>query len=75
MSALFCIDPFTVEPGATCVLPTSHRMEAFPSDEGAADFEVPIVAESGSFVLFDAMLFHRAGANRSARPRRAVNRV
>ena len=75
MSALFCIDPFTEETGATTVLPASHRMEAFPSDEGAADIEVPVVAEPGSFILFDAMLFHRAGANRSARPRRAVNHV
>lgn len=75
MSALFCVDPFTVETGATRVLPASHRMEAFPSDEGTADLEVPVIAEPGSFILFDAMLFHRAGANRSARPRRAVNHV
>lgn len=75
MSALFCIDPFTLETGATRVLPASHQMEAFPSDEVAADLEVPVVAESGSFILFDAMLFHRAGANRSAGPRRAVNHV
>ena len=75
MSALFCIDPFTVETGATTVIPASHRMEAFPSDEVAAELETPVTAEPGSFIVFDSMLFHRAGANRSARPRRAVNQV
>jgi ectoine hydroxylase-related dioxygenase (phytanoyl-CoA dioxygenase family) len=32
INALFCIDAFTVENGATKVLPASHREEAFPSD-------------------------------------------
>jgi ectoine hydroxylase-related dioxygenase (phytanoyl-CoA dioxygenase family) len=75
VGALFCIDPFSVETGATTVLPASHRMEAFPSDEVAAQLAVPVTAEPGSFIVFDAMLFHRAGVNRSGRPRRAVNQV
>ena len=33
VSALFCIDPFRVETGATTVLPASHLNECFPSDE------------------------------------------
>jgi ectoine hydroxylase-related dioxygenase (phytanoyl-CoA dioxygenase family) len=32
-------------------------------------------ADAGSFVAFDAMLFHRAGDNRSGRVRRALNNV
>jgi len=34
-----------------------------------------ITTSNGSFIVFDAMLFHRAGANVSDRPRRAVNQV
>ncbi len=75
MSALFCIDPFRVETGATTVIPASHRMEAFPSSEVAAQLDTPVTAEPGSFIVFDSMLFHRAGANVSDRPRRAVNQV
>jgi ectoine hydroxylase-related dioxygenase (phytanoyl-CoA dioxygenase family) len=75
ISALFCIDPFRPETGATTVLPASHRMEAFPSDETAAALDTPVSAEAGSFIVFDSMLFHRAGSNRSGRPRRAVNQV
>jgi hypothetical protein len=75
ISVLFCIDPFRPETGATTVLPASHRVEAFPSDEAAAVLDTPIVADAGSFIVFDSMVFHRAGSNRSAHPRRGVNHV
>ena len=75
VSALFCIDPFRAETGATTVIPGSHRMEAFPSEQVAASLDTSVTAEPGSFIVFDSMLFHRAGLNRSDRPRRAVNQV
>jgi hypothetical protein len=75
ISALFCIDPFRSETGATIVVPGSHRTERFPSIDVAASLEVSVNAEPGSFVVFDSMLFHRAGDNRSRRIRRAVNNV
>ena len=75
VSALFCIDPFTIETGATTMIPGSHRMEQFPSDAVAADLDTPVSADPGSFIVFDSMVFHRAGENRSGRPRRAVNQV
>lgn len=75
VSALFCIDPFRVETGATVVLPSSHRVETFPSAEVSRELETPVEADPGSFIVFDSMLFHRAGNNRSDRPRRGVNQV
>jgi len=75
ISALFCIDPFRTETGATMVIPGSHHVERFPSTAVAASAEVSVNADAGSFVVFDAMLFHRAGDNRSGRVRRAVNNV
>jgi ectoine hydroxylase-related dioxygenase (phytanoyl-CoA dioxygenase family) len=75
ISALFCIDPFRAETGATIVIPGSHHAERFPSADVAASLQVSVNAEPGSFVVFDAMLFHRAGENRSGRVRRAVNNV
>ena len=75
VGALFCIDPFRVETGATTVIPGSHHTEQFPSPDVAAALEVSVEAEPGSFVVFDAMLFHRAGNNRSGRIRRGVNNV
>jgi len=75
ISALFCIDPFRVETGATTMIPGSHRVEMFPSDHVAAELDTPVTADPGSFIVFDSMVFHRAGHNRSDRPRRAVNHV
>jgi ectoine hydroxylase-related dioxygenase (phytanoyl-CoA dioxygenase family) len=75
ISALFCIDPFRVETGATTLIPGSHRIEMFPSDHVAAELDTPVTADPGSFIVFDSMVFHRAGHNRSDRPRRAVNHV
>ena len=75
ISALFCIDPFT------------HRDRRHDGDSRLASHgAVPVrcrgrgarhavSAEPGSFIVFDSMVFHRAGANRSGRPRRAVNQV
>jgi ectoine hydroxylase-related dioxygenase (phytanoyl-CoA dioxygenase family) len=75
ISALFCLDEFTAESGATFVLPASHRLEAFPDDGLVARAEQQLVAPAGSFLVFDSMLYHRAGTNRGSGPRRAVNHV
>jgi Phytanoyl-CoA dioxygenase (PhyH) len=75
ISALFCIDPFRVETGATTMIPGSHRVEMFPSDHVAAELDTAVTADPGSFIVFDSMVFHRAGHNRSDQPRRAVNHV
>lgn len=75
VSALFCVDPFTEENGATVILQGTHKIEQFPSAAIASELERPIEASAGSFLVFDSMVFHRAGHNRSARPRRAVNHV
>jgi ectoine hydroxylase-related dioxygenase (phytanoyl-CoA dioxygenase family) len=75
ISALLCLDPFTPETGATTLIPGSHRLERFPSDEVAAALDSVADARAGSYIVFDSMLFHRAGRNRSGRPRRGINHV
>lgn len=75
VSALFCIDDFTLSNGATNLLVASHRQEALPSDVALSRLATPIAAPRGSFIVFDSMLYHRAGDNRSDASRRAVNHV
>jgi ectoine hydroxylase-related dioxygenase (phytanoyl-CoA dioxygenase family) len=75
ISALFCLDDFTVDSGATFVLPASHRLEAYPDDALVARVEQQVMAPAGSYLVFDSMLYHRGGTNRGAGPRRAVNHV
>ncbi|HXW28341.1 MAG TPA: phytanoyl-CoA dioxygenase family protein [Xanthobacteraceae bacterium] len=75
INALFCLDEFTSENGATCVIPASHKQEDFPSDATALASQVQICAPAGSYIVLDCMLYHMGGVNRTDRPRRAVNHV
>lgn len=75
ISALYCIDDFSQETGATHVLPHSHRFERMPSATYCEEHEVTVEAPAGSVIILDSMLYHRAGHNRSDRIRRAINNV
>jgi hypothetical protein len=75
ITAVLALDPFEVETGCTSVVPASHKIEAFPSQESAIAMEVPVRAPAGSYLVFDSMLFHRGGVNTSDGPRRAVTNV
>lgn len=75
LNALFCLDAFTIDNGATRVLPASHRQEAFPSDRFVETEAKTITAPAGSFIVLDCMVFHSGGVNTTERARRAVNHV
>lgn len=75
IGALYCIDHFTAESGSTFVLPHSHRVETIPSNQYIEKFSKQVFAEAGSVILFDSMLFHKAGYNSSDFIRRAINNV
>lgn len=75
VNALFCIDRFSNETGGTVVVPFSHRMEAIPSQRYIEANMVCAEAEPGSAIVFDSMLFHRGGYNRSGQTRRAINHL
>lgn len=75
INALFCVDDFTSDNGATFVLPASHQAAAFPSEGFVQSSAVQVEARAGEFILLDCMTFHAGGFNRTDRPRRAVNHV
>lgn len=75
INALLTVDEFTVQSGATFVLPASHHRPEFPSDDYVRRHERVLEAPAGTFLVLDGMLFHRAGRNVSGRPRRAVNHL
>ncbi|MFL9952491.1 phytanoyl-CoA dioxygenase family protein [Paraburkholderia nemoris] len=74
-NALLCVDEFTKENGASFVLPATHHIEEFPTDQFACRHEKQIAARAGSFIVLDAMLYHRGGINVSNDLRRAVNHL
>lgn len=71
VSAIWAIDEFTGENGATEVIPGSHRWGDEVPDAGNPDV-VKVVMPAGSVVVFAGTLWHRGGANRSDRPRLAI---
>jgi ectoine hydroxylase-related dioxygenase (phytanoyl-CoA dioxygenase family) len=75
ISALFCVDDFSEETGGTRVLPASHKTEEFPSEAFVRAHETGLNAKAGSAVVFDSMLYHRGGHNRSKQVRRAINHM
>ena len=75
VNALFCVDEFTMQNGATFVLPASHKVEAFPSANYVTRNALQLEVSAGSFILLDCMLFHAGGFNRTASPRCAVNQL
>jgi ectoine hydroxylase-related dioxygenase (phytanoyl-CoA dioxygenase family) len=75
INALYCIDDFTSDNGATFVVPASHKQESFPSADFISAHAKQISAPAGSFIVLDCMIFHRGGENRTAAARRGVNHV
>jgi ectoine hydroxylase-related dioxygenase (phytanoyl-CoA dioxygenase family) len=75
VSALFCIDDFTSETGATFVIPYSHKLEIMPSTAFVEKHQYSVHARSGAAIVFDSLLYHRAGFNSSGYPRRGINHV
>ena len=75
ISGLFCIDNFTIQNGATYILPESHKEEWMPNEDLIKKSAFQIEATSGQFIVMDSMAFHAGGINYSLDERRAVNHV
>jgi ectoine hydroxylase-related dioxygenase (phytanoyl-CoA dioxygenase family) len=75
MSALYAIDEFSEVTGATRLAAATHLKEVFPSFEYLERHEISMNVPAGSVLVFDAMVYHRSGVNRSGRVRRAVNHI
>lgn len=75
LGALVCVNEFNRETGGTWVLPHSHKRDTMPSPEYITAHEQCAEAPAGSVILFDAMLYHRAGYNSSQIVRRGINHV
>lgn len=75
VNALFCVDDFTVDNGATFILPASHKTSSYPSKRYIDVNATQVEAKAGQFILLDCMLFHSGGFNSTAKNRRAINHV
>jgi ectoine hydroxylase-related dioxygenase (phytanoyl-CoA dioxygenase family) len=73
LNALWMIDEFNAETGATWIVPGTHKMEVWPSDEFLEKNAIQARGKAGSVLIFDSMLIHRGGSNISNVTRRAIN--
>ena len=64
----WCIDDFTLENGATRLIPGSHSDPQPVKDRPG----IQVVAPAGSIIAFDCQAFHAGEANRSQQVRRGV---
>jgi ectoine hydroxylase-related dioxygenase (phytanoyl-CoA dioxygenase family) len=72
VSTIWALEDFTIENGATEVIPGSHLWAGEHPDERDHD-AVRVVMPAGSVVVFDGALWHRGGDNCSAATRLAVS--
>lgn len=75
LNVFLCLTDFSSDNGATCFIPKGHRIEEFPSDEELEKKSVQLKAKAGDVILFDSMILHRAGINRSNADRIGLNHV
>lgn len=75
LNAIYCVDDFTLDNGASLVVPGSHRNAEFPSEEYLKKYANQVIAPAGSVILMDSMVFHSGGYNNTEQPRRAINQV
>ncbi len=61
MVALFMLDNFTAENGATRVLPFSHLRSDYPENKRKYNEEITIEASKGSALIFNGALWHGGG--------------
>jgi ectoine hydroxylase-related dioxygenase (phytanoyl-CoA dioxygenase family) len=65
VNVAWCLDDFTEENGATCVVPCSHRLHRSPREKDNSVPVRPLVAPAGTMIVFESRLWHRTGFNRT----------
>jgi ectoine hydroxylase-related dioxygenase (phytanoyl-CoA dioxygenase family) len=73
LQAVWMLDGFTADNGATCLVPGSHRAAGSAPPPGVTvPYVVGPTGPAGSVMVFDGQCWHGGGANRSTARRRAV---
>ena len=66
------LDEFTVENGATAIVPGSQRLACWPDPARFTERSVRVLMRPGSLLMFPALLWHAGQENRSSDSRAAL---
>jgi ectoine hydroxylase-related dioxygenase (phytanoyl-CoA dioxygenase family) len=72
LGVIWALDDFTLDNGATYVLPGSHNTDLVPSDKLFKNQSVRLTCNKGSIVVLNARLWHAAGVNTTNEFRHAL---
>ena len=72
LNGLVLLDDFTVENGATMLLPNSHKIEEKPTDFSFITECYRAVGKKGDILLFNSNIWHCSAPNKTNESRRAI---
>ncbi len=72
LGVIWALDDFTVDNGATHVLPGSHNTDLIPSNEVFEKQSIRLTCAKGAVVIFNARMWHAAGVNNTDEYRHAL---
>ena len=72
LNCLVMVNDFTIENGATYLLPKSHLEESKPKDEEFFSRAVQAIGKRGDILIFNANVWHSSAPNNTQEDRRAI---
>jgi ectoine hydroxylase-related dioxygenase (phytanoyl-CoA dioxygenase family) len=72
VGVIWALDDFTLENGATHVLPGSHNTDQIPTDQFFKENNIRLTCKAGDLIIFNARLWHAAGINNTDKFRHAL---
>ena len=67
VNVFWMLDDFTIENGATCIVPGSHKIGRRPNKDDRKN-QIQVTGPAGSLFIIDGRIFHGAGENFSKDP-------
>lgn len=72
LGIIWALDDFTIDNGATYVLPGSHNTDIIPSEHFFKKKSIRLTCKKGAIIVFNARLWHAAGVNTTEKFRHAL---
>ena len=72
VNCLLMVDDFTIENGATYLLPYSHLKEEKPTDKEFFNKSIQAVGNKGDLIVFDSNIWHSSAPNITSKGRRGI---